>query len=84
MRPRNFRDLKACKQKVGETLHKYIYHFSKKCNELPNIMDADVIRAFSFGTTNEALIHELRCNKPRMTWELLDLTMVHASGKEAV
>jgi hypothetical protein len=47
-------------------------------------MDADVIEAFISSTTNEALIHELRYYKPRMTQELLDLATSHASGEEAI
>jgi hypothetical protein len=62
VRPGNSWDLKACKHKAGETLCEYIRRFSKQCNELPDIVDADVIRAFISGTTNEALVHELgRC-----------------------
>jgi hypothetical protein len=53
--------------------------FSKQCNELPDIVDADVIGAFISGTANEALLHELGHNKPRITRELLDLAMSHAS-----
>ena len=45
-------------------------------------MDADVIRAFIFGMTNEALVHELRRNKPRMIQELLDLATSHVSDEE--
>ena len=41
-----------------------IHRFSKECNELPDIVDADVIGAFIFGTTNEALVHEFGCYKP--------------------
>jgi hypothetical protein len=33
--------------------------FSKKRNELPDTTDADVASAFTYGTTNEALAHEL-------------------------
>jgi hypothetical protein len=66
-----------------ETLREYIRHFFKQCNELPDIVDADVIGAFISGTTNESLVHELGRNKPRTTWELLDLATSHASGEEA-
>jgi hypothetical protein len=82
--PWEFLGSKTCKQKVGETLHEYIRRFSKQCNELPDIMDVDVIRAFISDTTNEALVHELRHCKPRTTRELLDLATSHASSEEAV
>ena len=42
-----------------------------------------MIGAFSPSMTNEALVHELGCCKPWTTWELLNLTTSHASGKEA-
>jgi hypothetical protein len=44
-------------------------------------VDADVIRAFISGMTNEALVHELRHSKPQMARELLNLTTSHASGE---
>jgi hypothetical protein len=47
-------------------------------------MDADVIRAFISGMTNEALIHELGRCKPQTMWELLDLATSHTSGKEVI
>ena len=47
-------------------------------------MDADVIRAFISGATNEALVHELERSNPQTTWELLDLTTSYASSEEAV
>jgi hypothetical protein len=82
--PRNSWDLKAYKQRAGETLCEYIRHFSKKCNELPDIVDADMMRTFISGTTNEALIHELGHYQQRTTWELLDLTTSRASSEEAI
>jgi hypothetical protein len=82
--PGNSWDLKAYKQKVGQTLCEYIHCFSKQCNELPNIVDAVMIRAFISSVTSEALIHDLERYKPRMTWELLDLATSHASGEESV
>lgn len=77
--PGNSWDFKACKQKAGETLREYVHHFSKWCNELPDIVDADVIGAFISSKSNEALVHELGCNKPQTTRELLDHAMSHAS-----
>ena len=54
-------DLKNCWQKVGETLHGYIRCFSRQCNELPNVADANVIGDFLSGTTCESLVHKLGC-----------------------
>ena len=52
-------DLKNCCQKADETLCGYIRCFSRQCNELPNVTDADVIGAFLSGTTYESLVHKL-------------------------
>jgi hypothetical protein len=38
--------------------------FSKKRNKLPNMTDADVINAFTCGTTNKAFIHALGRQAP--------------------
>jgi hypothetical protein len=51
LRPRNSWNLKAYKKKAGETLREYIRRFFKQCNEIPDIVDADVIRAFISGMT---------------------------------
>jgi hypothetical protein len=51
VRPGNSWDLRSCRQQPGESLREYIRWFSKKCTELPNITDSDVIRAFLADTT---------------------------------
>ena len=58
-RPGNPWDLKNCRQKASETLHGYIRCFFQQCNELPNIVDANVIGAFLSGTTYGSLVHKL-------------------------
>ena len=58
-RPRNPWDLKNCRQKSREILRGYIRRFSRQCNELPNVADADVIGAFLSGTTYKSLVHKL-------------------------
>jgi hypothetical protein len=68
----------------GKTLREYIRRFSRQCNELPNIADADVIRSFLSGTTCESLVHKLGRKRPWTTKELLDITTSHASGEEAI
>lgn len=82
--PGNSWDLKICQQKKGETLREYIRRFSKRCNELPEVVDADVIGAFLSGTTCAELIHKLGCSRPKTTRELLDIATNHASGEEAL
>ena len=62
--PGNPWDLKNCRQKASETLRGYIRCFSRQCNELRNVADADVIGAFLSGTTCESLVHKLGCKGP--------------------
>ena len=62
--PGNFWDLKSCQQEPNESLQDYIHRFSKWCNSLPDVVDADIISAFLFGTTCESLIHKLGYLKP--------------------
>jgi hypothetical protein len=82
--PRNSWDLHNCRQRPNETLWQYIQRFSKKCNELPNIIDADVINAFICGMTYDALVHALGRETSRTMQELLDITTQYTTGKEAV
>ena len=65
--PGNPWDLKNCRQKADETLRGYIRRFSRQCNELLNIADADVIGAFLSGTTYESLVHKLGRRGPLST-----------------
>ena len=62
----------------------YIQPFSRQCNELPNIADADVIGAFLSRTTCESLVQKLGHKGPQTTKELLDIATSHALGEEAV
>ena len=69
---------------VRGTLCEYIRRFSRQCNELLDVADADIIGAFLSGTTCESLVNKLGRKGPRTTKELLDITTSHASGEEAV
>ena len=62
----------------------YIRCFSKQCNSLHDVVDANVISAFLTGTSCKTVVHKLGCQKPRATRELLDITTNHASSEEAV
>jgi hypothetical protein len=77
-------DLKSCRQKTDESLCDYIQCFSRQCNELPNIANADVISTFLFGTTNKILVHKLGQRSPWTTKELLDIATSDTLGEEAV
>jgi hypothetical protein len=71
--PGNPWDLKGYQQKPGEYLRDYIRRFSRKCHELPRVAEADVISVFLDGTTCRALVHELGCEHPKTTKELLNI-----------
>jgi hypothetical protein len=43
-----------------------------------------VIGAFLSGTTYESLVHKLGRKRPWTTKELLDITIIHDLGEEAV
>jgi hypothetical protein len=82
--PRNFWDLRSCRQQSGESLRDYIRRFSKQCTELPNITDSDVIDAFLAGTTYRDLVSKLGRKTPTRASELMDIATKFASGQEAV
>jgi hypothetical protein len=84
VRPGNSWDLKSCKQETGGSLRDYIRRFSKQCNSLPDVVDADIIGTFLSGTSCKSLVHKLGCQKLRTTHELLDIATNHASNEEAV
>jgi hypothetical protein len=84
VRPRNSWDLRSCCQQPGESLREYIQWFSKKCTELPNITDSDVIGTFLAGTTCRDLVSKLGRKTPTKASELMDITTKFASGQEAV
>ena len=82
--PGNSWDLKSCQQESNESLWDYIHRFSKQCNSLSDIVNADIVSVFLSKTTCESLIHKLSCVKPRTSCDLLDITTNHASDEEAV
>jgi hypothetical protein len=82
--PGNSWDLKTCKQELGKSLRDNIRRFSKQCNSLPDIVDADVVSMFLSKTTCKSLVYKLGCQKPFTTRELLDIATNHTSGEGAV
>ena len=61
VRPGDSWDLKSCKQEPGESLHDYIRLFSKQCNSLLGVVDANIIGTFLSGTHCKTLVHKLGC-----------------------
>jgi hypothetical protein len=83
-RPGKQWELRNYKQHPGESLHEYIRCFSKRCTELPDATDNDVISAFQNGMTCTSLNHRLGRRMSCTTRELLDIASNHADGEEAV
>jgi hypothetical protein len=55
--------------------------FSQKCHELSSVADADVISAFWDNTTCYTLVHELDCEQPKTTKELLDMPLARRQSE---
>jgi hypothetical protein len=77
-------DLRACTQKLGESLRDFIRCFSKRCTELPSVTQSEIVHAFLKGTTCRDLVRELGRSPPVDSNELFDITTSIASGEEAV
>jgi hypothetical protein len=84
VRPGKSWDLRACTQKSGESLRDFIRHFSKRCTELPNVAQFEIVHAFLEGTTCWDLVRELGRSPPDDSNELFDIATSFASGEEAV
>ena len=84
LRPRTKWDLKRCRQKNDESLRDFIRRFSKRCIELPEVSESDVIGIFLEDTTCASLIHKLGRKRPNTVGQLFDIATKYASGDEAV
>jgi len=60
--PLTHNDLRAVRQRPGETLRKYIQRFSQVRNKVPRISDAAIISAFSAGVTDVRMLEKLGIN----------------------
>jgi hypothetical protein len=84
VRPGNSWDLRSCTQKPGELLRDFIWHFSKRCTELPSVAQSEIVHAFFEGTTCRDLVRELGRSPPVDSNELFDIATSFASGEEVV
>lgn len=84
LRPGTKWDLKRCRQKKDESLRDFIRRYSKRCTELPEVSESDVIAIFLEATTCQGLIHKLGRKRPSTVGQLFDIATKYASGDEAV
>jgi hypothetical protein len=82
--PGNSWDLRACTQKLSESLWDFIWRFSKRCNELASVAQSEIVHAFLKGTTCRDLVRELGRSAPIDSNELFDISTSFASSEEAV
>jgi hypothetical protein len=84
VRPGNSWDLRSCTQKPGESLRDFIRCFSKRCTELPSVVQSKIVHTFLEGTTCRDLVRELGRSPPADSNELFDIATSFSSGEEAV
>nr|CAB3504614.1 unnamed protein product [Digitaria exilis] len=83
VRPGNTWDLRGCRQKPDESLRDFIRRFSKRCTELPNITDHQIIHSFLESTTCYSLVCKLGRSPPPDANRLFEVASKYASGEEA-
>ena len=76
-------DLHAVKQQEGETLWRFIQHFSQVRNTIPRITPHTVIIAFWQGVHDERLLEKLGTHEVETTVKLFALAEKCAKAAEA-
>jgi hypothetical protein len=82
VRPGNSWDLRSCTQKPGESLRDFIRRFSKRCTELPSVVQSEIVHIFLEGTTCRDLVCELGRSPPVDSNDLFDIATSFSSGDE--
>src|SRR5664279_1744907 len=82
-RPLTLNDLRAVRQRPGETLRKYIQRFSQVRNKIPRVTDAAIISGFSTGVTDIRMLEKLAINDELdSAVRLFDLADRYAKAEE--
>jgi hypothetical protein len=82
--PGNSWYLRACTQKIDESLQDFIRRFSKRCTKIPSVAQSEIVHAFLEGATCRDLVRELGRSPPVDSNELFDIATNFVSGEEAV
>jgi hypothetical protein len=72
-RPGNEIDLRAVRQRPGESLHSFIQRFSQVRNTIPRISNASVVVAFRQGVRDEKMLKKLATHDIQDVAELFSL-----------
>jgi hypothetical protein len=77
------KELKACTQKIGETLRSYIKCWSVIKNSVQDVSDKRAIDAFTQGLRRADFAKEMGWIKPKIVVELMEVENRIADGEDA-
>ncbi|KAK1616220.1 hypothetical protein QYE76_021737 [Lolium multiflorum] len=83
-KPASIEQLRACKQKYGESMRAYIQRWNIIKNSAKNVSDERAIDAFVGGIQRKDLIEDLGRTNPRTIADLMDIVNRWANGEDVV
>jgi hypothetical protein len=82
-RPASLEEVKACVQRIGETLCSYIQRWSVIKNSAEDVSDKRAIYAFSASLRRSDLVEEIERTRPTTVAELMEEANRFADGEDA-